>query len=178
MELQHSLEITPSHERLEAPLAPEEREKLWNARIFGQVILIGHYVNAHMPMDLVRAWQGGETSLEHALTAKKFELEAAWSACKNGDERFSKVLGDLLERASAAGAEGVVTTTEQRGKEQEALRFTRGLLKLTKTQHRTQDAPTGYLLDLSEEETTIAVQLQAVLDRSDPEHADGVSTTR
>ncbi len=176
MELHHrSLEITPSVERPEAPLAPEEREKLWNARIFGQVILIARYVNANMPSDMVRAWQEGDVSVEEALKTKKLELERDWSACTEEKERFAKVLRELLEQASAAGTEGAAVAEAQRAKEQEALRFTRGLLKLTKTPHATQETPTGYQLDLSEEETRIAIQLQSVLDRSDPKYADPAS---
>jgi hypothetical protein len=177
MKFQRSLEMAPSYENSEAPLRLEERERLWNAKIFGQVILIGHYVNVHMPVDLVRAWQEGETSLEDVLKEKKYALEEAWSACRDGGERYSKILRDLVTKASAAGTDGAAATDGERVDEQEALRFTRGLLKLTKTQHATQDAPTGYLLDLSEEEKNIAIQLQAVLDRSDPERANGVLTT-
>lgn len=176
MELQHSLEITPSLERLEAPLAPEEREKLWNARIFGQMILIARYVNANMPSDLVRAWQDGDESVEAALKSKKLELETAWSACSEEKERFAKVLRELLEQATAAGTQGAAVSEAQRTKEQEALRFTRGLLKLTKTPQATQETPTGYLLNFSDEEISNAIQLQSVLDHSDPKYAEPDST--
>lgn len=178
MELHTHLEPTPSssERKKETPLSSDERAKLLTAKMFGQAILIGRYVNTHMPADLINAWKEneGDASMEVRLKEEKFRLEAAWSAAPDGTERFASILREITDRALAATGEAIDVPTAP-AKDQDALRFTRSLLKLADKPHPPQDVPTGYVFKLSEEEEALANQLQSALDRLEAKRGDRLS---
>lgn len=165
------LDRAPDESSLSAP----ELDKMKQIKFFAQGCLTACFVNDQMPREKVERYEQLERlanaseispdllaekdSLQQVLNAERERLSMEWMLNKQGEPRFPKMVGDLLE--TAVGGTEILVTSQERN---EALRFTRGLLELSSDQ-KLVSGPFGYRLPLNPEQLTRAKRLQAELER-------------
>lgn len=162
-----TFEVTQGfREELPVALRPEERERIIEAKAIGQGILMGLFVNSRITAFL-NTPEGKGMNVEEIAEGKREEFAMSWMLTEEGTPRFSKILGDIVELARSFET-GTSLSSADRLKLQEALRFTRGLIELSKA-GKPVPGPMGYLMSLTPAQGELADKLQKILDRI--EHA-------
>lgn len=144
-------------------LSPEEMSELLAAKGIAQPILLACYVNAELVKQAKPGYAGSKFTPD--------ELSMNWMLNTVGGQRFSKVLGELVDIAAGQSEESV--TQAQRN---EAVRFTRMLLELGRSNKKPIYTETGFSIALTGEEQDLVDRLQAELNRRDTQPAEPASS--
>lgn len=141
------------------------------AIMLGQVVLMGDYVNRHLPATLAKMMKGGSSSGDVGEMRERVirHLEQEWSDGVSGKNVFSDITRRIVDRARR-----LTEAASTEPGDAEVLDFTRNLLQLGKREHLPEWKEDRYLI--SEQGKALAGKLQAYLNKLAQGQEESVSS--